>query len=259
VRLLLAELSLLMPFFSIIQWNVESRERLENISSFLNAHRADVICLQELTIGHPWHDFRHAPRFISQELNYQCSFVEIPNTSPEGAPVVLANAILTGGNIQESKSAFVSQSDQRIGFEYQSRAYLEAQIELRDKLVTIGTTHLGYSDRFRISERRKGELQCLVNQISRHTERFVLAGDFNAEPESYVVAELTKGLSSVGPDLKQPTWTTKPFSYRDFYADRLNWRLDYIFATRDVAVLRSEILDSPYSDHLPIYAELSLD
>jgi len=67
---------------------------------------------------------------------------------------------------------------------------------------------------------------------------------------------LSKHLLHVGPDFKQNTWPTKPFDYHGFKENDLSWRLDYIFATKDVRVKKVEIINTQYSDHLPILLEV---
>ena len=217
-----------MADISILQWNVESSERFENICSYLETHRVDVVCLQELTIGLAAHAYRHGPQFIAEQLGYQYCFVQLPNVAPDGSEVTLANAILVNGHIERSRSAVLSKPDDRQGFEYQSRGYVEASLAVRDVSLTVGTTHLGYSRAFEMSQRRKQEVRQLMAEVSPGAEKFVLTGDFNAEPQSYVITEVSRTLRSAGPSYDFPTWTTKPFSYQDFTANELRWRLDYV-------------------------------
>ena len=248
-----------MPVCTVFQWNVQTSEELDNICGYLAKNTVDVICLQELMVGDPRQDYRNGPEFLAGELGYRCKFVALPNISPSGSPVVLANAILTRGEIQRSKSVLLSQPDARIGFEYQSRGYIEVDVVIRGTEFTVATTHLGYSEGFQMSDRRRAEVEHLVGEIGYTRERFVLTGDFNAEPRSYVISEVSRRLKSAGPEHTLPTWTTKPFSYRGFQASELKWRLDYIFTSKDVEVVHSQILRSPFSDHLPIHCQLSIE
>lgn len=247
-----------MPEITVLQWNVESGEKFRNICSYLDAHRADIICLQELTIGLAAHSGRHGPHFIAAELGYQCCFVELPNVAPDGSKVTLANAILVNGEVERSRSAVLSPPGDHLGFEYQSRGYVEASVAVRGIRFTVATTHLGYSRAFEMSARRKQEARQLLAEIPASAARFVLAGDFNAEPGSCVISEMSRVLRPAGPGHDQPTWTTKPFSYEGFTADELRWRLDYVFVSGDVSVARAEILASPYSDHLPVLCRLDM-
>jgi endonuclease/exonuclease/phosphatase family metal-dependent hydrolase len=109
-----------------------------------------------------------------------------------------------------------------------------------------------------MSARRREETQRLLTEISRKKDRFILVGDFNAEPGSAVIREVSRVLRHAGPSYDLPTWTTKPFVYDGFTATELRWRLDYVFVTPDVGVTRAEILTSPFSDHLPILCEVDV-
>ena len=80
----------------------------------------------------------------------------------------------------------------------------------------------------------------------------------NIAPNSESIRQIEKYLVQCGPDYQEPTWTTKPFSYKGFEEDKLRWRLDYAFTTRDVKVINSEIINTEYSDHLPILIEIEV-
>ena len=56
--------------------------------------------------------------------------------------------------------------------------------------------------------------------------------------------------------MTQATWTTKPFDYGGFAETELRWRLDYAFATPDLEITSAKIVETEYSDHLPILVEL---
>lgn len=65
-------------------------------------------------------------------------------------------------------------------------------------------------------------------------------------------------IKNIGRDYDQKTWTTKPFSYNGFEANTLDWRLDYIFGSSDMVVNSSEMLQTEFSDHLPVIVELNI-
>jgi endonuclease/exonuclease/phosphatase (EEP) superfamily protein YafD len=94
--------------------------------------------------------------------------------------------------------------------------------------------------------------------LASKKDNYVVTGDLNATPDSYLVPKIEKLLSHAGPKYEVKTWTTKPFSYNGFDETELNWRLDYVFATSDVCVVSSEVVPTEYSDHLPIITQLSV-
>lgn len=85
-------------------------------------------------------------------------------------------------------------------------------------------------------------------------------GDLNSTPDSYTITEILKinTLKNPGPDFKRNTWTTKPFDYGGFRENKLNWRLDYAFLSRDLNLTNAEIVETDVSDHLPVLIEIEI-
>src|SRR5207244_425566 len=111
---------------------------------------------------------------------------------------------------------------------------------------------------FQITEQKKKEVDNLIEGIKNKKQNYIMMGDLNSLPDSYTISELEKYFVHCGPDYKQNTWTTKPFNYQGFKEDKLRWRVDYVFATKDVKVISSEIIQTNYSDHLPILTTISI-
>ncbi len=102
---------------------------------------------------------------------------------------------------------------------------------------------------------KKIEVDNLINLIKNKKERYFFTGDLNTPPESYPIEQITQYLKNAGPEYKQNTWTTKPFSYNGFEENDLNWRLDYVFCTPDITIESVKVIETDYSDHLPILVE----
>jgi endonuclease/exonuclease/phosphatase family metal-dependent hydrolase len=69
------------------------------------------------------------------------------------------------------------------------------------------------------------------------------------------MSQISRQWRDAGPAKDQNTWTTKPFSYGGFSANTRDWRIDYCFATPDIRVRSARIVETPYSDHLPILVD----
>jgi endonuclease/exonuclease/phosphatase family metal-dependent hydrolase len=117
---------------------------------------------------------------------------------------------------------------------------------------------MSYTNAFVSTPRKEQETAKLVDILKTKTENFIITGDFNAAPDSPTLKSISDVLQNVGPELDQNTWTTKPFSYDGFEETELKWRLDYVFATPDVKTVSTKILNTEYSDHLPVLAEIEL-
>jgi endonuclease/exonuclease/phosphatase family metal-dependent hydrolase len=111
---------------------------------------------------------------------------------------------------------------------------------------------MSYTHQFEITERKQHESDLLLAAIEENKRKFILTGDFNATPGSYTVDCMLQKLTSFGPSMNEPTWTTKPFSYNGFEETELSWRLDHVFGTSDLDIIESRVIDTKYSDHLPL-------
>lgn len=240
---------------SILQWNVWYLEDIKNIAAFLKANKADVICLQELTIDFDKQNNIHTPEYIAQELGYNVHYQEITFADKS---VKLANAIFSKYELSDTRTVWINQEQGSGSYDDENRAYVEARVNVGGKELTVGTVHMSYTHAFEPSERKLQETDVLVEAVKNNGKNFVLTGDFNAQPDSEVIKRIQKHVKNLGSDYDQKTWTTKPFSYNGFEADTLDWRLDYIFGSSDMVVNSSKVLPTEFSDHLPVIVELNI-
>lgn len=244
-----------MKTISILQWNIWYLENIKNIAQFLNENMTDVICLQELTINFDKQDNIHTPNYIAEKLGYHVYFQEITFADKE---IKLANAVFSKYPISKTRTVWVNKEQGSGNYDDENRAYVEATLDIDGELLTVGTVHMSYTHKFEPSDRKLAEVKKLVDAIKVNTERFVLTGDFNATPDSKVVSYIEQVLINCGPEYSENTWTTKPFSYNGFEADKLDWRLDYLFRTDDIKVTKAQAIKTEYSDHLPVLVEVIL-
>lgn len=240
---------------SILQWNIWYREDVDNILKLLLKVKPDIFCLQELTTGHPIHKELNLPDFIAAEFGYSFCYKEIPT---EENQIKLANGIFSKYPIASTRYAWINEQRGKSRSDNVYRVYVEATIDINSKQLTVGTTQMSYTKAFQVTPRKIKETKRLVNLFADKKEAYILTGDFNAQPDSEVIEMVRRHLINAGPDFKHSTWTTKPFSYDGFEASTLDWRLDYIFTTPDLRTKASKIIETEYSGHLPVYAEIEL-
>jgi endonuclease/exonuclease/phosphatase family metal-dependent hydrolase len=223
---------------SVLQWNVWFREAADNIIGFVKEVDADILCLQELTTHSKVNRDRNIPAEIAK-LGYEYYYEKTIQRSD----INLGNGIFSKYPITSKRHVYIQHEDKEIrDYTKENRIFVEVTININGQELTVGTIHLSYSDYFTITDSREKEFQQLLNAISQNKNRFILTGDFNAEPESKIIKLLDDHLVNAGPDYKNKSWTTKPFVHNDFKADTLDWRLDYVFTSRDLKVLSSDIL-----------------
>jgi endonuclease/exonuclease/phosphatase family metal-dependent hydrolase len=109
--------------------------------------------------------------------------------------------------------------------------------------MAFASTHLDVKE-----ENRALQINAIVDYVQGVDIPVVLAGDFNAGPDSYVIQELDK--------IFQRTCSDCPFTVPEIKPIRT---IDYISFTPKGAfeVVKHEVIKEPYaSDHLPVFAIL---
>jgi endonuclease/exonuclease/phosphatase family metal-dependent hydrolase len=235
------------------------KEKIENILKLAKIVKPDVMCLQEMTLKNTLNDNKNTPKWLAKKLDFNYYFAPA-HIYPELGNQESGNAILSRYPIIKKESHFVrSPTAKMVDYSDEGRVYIEVDLKIKKRKITVGTTHLSYSPRFIVTNKRKVELNRLINLIKNNKKGFIFSGDLNARPHSYCINELKRKFRYCGPSIKQPTWTTKPFSYNGFEETRLRWRIDHVFASYDMKVLSSKILQTKYSDHLPICVDFDLN
>lgn len=242
---------------SVLQWNVLYKEKSENILQLIREIDADIVCLQELTQDSDINPKIDIPGHIAA-LGYNSHYF-ITLTEKDFA---MGNGIFSKYPIASKATEYTHRGKDLKNYDNayadEPRAYIEIQIEVNGQPLSIGTAHLSYSSKFVPSPLRQKEDAKFISLVSNHDKRFLFTGDFNAIPESKLIQALAKKFQHAGPNFSHKTWTTEPFSYDGFTANTLDWRLDYIFTTPDIKVLDSKIIQTKYSDHLPVLVTIEV-
>ena len=116
------------------------------------------------------------------------------------------------------------------------------------KILHVFSTHLTHTHQ-KDSVAQFQQAEELMKHIQ--SEMSVLMGDFNATPESITIQRVKTQL--VDTDSKdQPTWSVYPQGCIICNPQEIDFRLDYIFTTKDIKTHSYKVEDSKGSDHLPI-------
>ncbi len=244
--------------FKILQWNILRNEDPNHIVQLVKQNNPDIIAAQEL-IENTEKNIDTA-KYIANQLGYNYFSKEGDTWSPaKNNKTSQGNAIFSRFPIKETKFSHLTKPYYNPpDANYEGRVYIEISIKINDKLLSIGTTHLSFSPKFIINKKRKKQVDNLISLINNRSN-YIFTGDLNSSPDSYTIEQIQKYLIHAGPDYSQPTWTTKPFDYHgQFKEDKLCWRLDYIFVTKDIKIINSQIIKTDYSDHLPILLTIDL-
>jgi len=242
--------------FSVLQWNVWFEENIEHILSFLQNNPADIICLQELTRGYLKQTQENTWEYLANQLGYNLHVKEIPVITPE-AQWAQGNAILSKHPIVDTSWVWVHEPISPEALNDQYRVYIDITLNMQDEQVVIGTTHLLYAPSFADTPAKRHETAKLCDILASKTGKFIFTGDLNALPDSQCIQSILRIMQHAGPGFDEKTWTTKPFSYPDFEATTLDWRMDYIFY-KNMQPCEAHIIPTDYSDHLPIRATFTI-
>ena len=238
----------------VAQWNVWYREHADNILRVLRDIGADIICLQELTVKSEVNPKRNIPEEINA-IGYSGYF----QPTLENTSIILGNGIFSRFPIVKKRSVYVQrESDNREADDKENRVYIETQLAVKDKILTVGNAHLSWSKGFTDSPGKERETELLLPLLDEHGSNYIFCCDANALPDSDRIKSIATTLDNAGPAFDMPTWSTKRHEFSDFTIDSLDWRLDYIFKSPDVIVTDSRIIQTEFSDHLPILVTIEL-
>jgi endonuclease/exonuclease/phosphatase family metal-dependent hydrolase len=245
-----------MATIKILQWNVWYHEKCENIVKFIKDTEADVVCAQELTVN--FADDNPGIN-IPEEIAKACSYNYYFHPQTNYGNTQMGNGVFSKFPIIGKNFKYVLKADPSIkAYETEDRTYVEVTLDINGQQLKVGTVHLSYSTEFGMSEKRLDEAEKLYEAVQSNHEKFILTGDMNAMPDSPIIKRLEEMFIHADPNTERPTWTTKPFSYQGFEANTRDWRLDYIFTTEDINIIENKIIDTSYSDHLPILTEIQI-
>lgn len=247
-----------MSKVKLLQWNVLFQEKAENIVSLIEELNPDVLCCQELSESQAYSPELNAVKEIAKLFNSY--YFEPANISGAGTEkLYLGNAIFSKFPLKPRQKVMVwDGTNKDLNNEHEERIYIEVEVDINGEKLLVGTTHLSFMPRFEVTKSRRGEADKLLRAVSKHKTMYVLTGDFNSTPDTYTIKKLEKFFKSAGPSHDQATFTTIPFEFMGFKATGLDWRIDYVFVTNDIKVLSSRIINTKYSDHLPIMTELQV-
>ena len=239
----------------LLTWNAWYKEEPENILELLQKTEWDVCCLQEITLGFHSGTHKDVSNYLIESLGVSGHFVVAQSWN--GGERSQGNLILSRLPVKEKFSYFIQEYNNDPEPSFSDEGRVAVGIELQNSIKII-TTHMSYTSEFTETEKKNMESKKLLDYLASITGPFIIAGDLNAVPTSDLVTKLRSTYTNLSPDLSVPTWTTKPFSHEGFEVDTLLYRLDYVFGSKKIGAVSSKIINTEYSDHLPIITEIEV-
>lgn len=220
----------------ILSWNIWVDNHFDQIENFLQKSDTDIIGLQEVRDDDPSRD---VVKFL-EKIGFNYVFTPITKNW-NGKIWSFGPAIFTKHQII-SKSKFILTEKE------DSRALVQADIKISDRVVHVFCTHLTHT------HQKDSDLQLQqVKELLAHipNKNAILMGDFNALPDSETITKVKDVLKDVDINNK-PTWSVYPEGCPTCNPQKIDSRLDYIFTTKDIKTNTYKVENSKGSDHLPI-------
>lgn len=209
----------------------------EAMARVIEEQHPDVVVLQEVGRGWVVSSMMDLAEWLSARLG-------LPYVYAPAADDQFGNAILSRLPVLDGRAVPLPQAG---GTMVRSSVWAVVDLGGGERLTVIGT-HL--HDRPEDVATRLAQVAVLLERWGG-APRTVLAGDFNAEPDSPEIARvreagLVSAQEAAGTDL--PTWPSwDPVEH-----------IDYVFATRDLAFSAPVRPERTASDHLPLAVTVSL-
>lgn len=236
----------------VISWNIWCGIHLKGVLDFLKTADADIITLQEVIAD----DNGNTAVTIANELGYECvyamgmqtpaKFMPEPLKKDEGF-INFGNAILSRHTIIESKVHELS--------EQRSRLAIQADIQISDTILHAFGIHLKHSHQKPL-ELQDQQVENLIKVLP--PQKAIVMGDFNALPKSNVIKKISKILQDTEINSSTPTWSVYREGCMVCLVDKIQYKLDYIFTSRDIKTGPFKVEQSRGSDHLPISAVIEI-
>jgi endonuclease/exonuclease/phosphatase family metal-dependent hydrolase len=225
---------------------IDGRLSPARIAEVIASCEPDVVALQELDVNRARTGDVDQAHAVADELRMYFHFHPAIQMMEE----LYGDAILTARPCRLVKAELLPTWGRRAFVE--PRGALWASVNVGGAEIQVINTHLGVRgpDRLRQIDALLGP-DWLGHPTCR--EPVIVAGDFNAVPRSRVyqriVAHLRDAQTWLGTSCQRPTYPSR--------APLL--RLDHIFVSRSIEVLRAEVIRTPLariaSDHLPLLVD----
>lgn len=135
---------------------------------------------------------------------------------------------------------------QSISFEKQDYEYLDKVKEMNTQLQPSKRILRMLKSAFL---KRSGQVDLMKKEMASCKTPYLIAGDFNDTPASYVVTQITEGLNNA--------FVKKGSGMGKTYNGKFpNFQIDYILTSKNLEVLNYNITEAKLSDHFPVRSDL---
>ncbi len=226
-------------------------ENLDQIAQLISSERCDVVALQEVSLQFSFNSPNQVAYLAQKTGLTYWAFAHRYNL---GVPFFRARqgvAVLSRYPIVSAESPLLSKPPDLRALFFRNH-YLRTELDLGsgEQLAFYSIHTAAHDDAVNLRES-----QWIAQRVEQETLPYVLAGDFNARPESSSIAAFLDV-----PGIRPPP---QPALGRTYCAWKpVDWKgsrvIDYIFGSGSMSYRAYDSRDVLYSDHLPVVAEIVL-
>ena len=195
-----------------------------SIINLIKKYNPDIVGLNEI---------------YSFQLKKLCKYLDYNYYFGKSDNLILpyGNSILSKYDINNIKVIKIKDNN---NFKYsEKRSILSCNVNINNNLYNIYVTHLGLKENEKINS-----INTLINNIN--IDNSIILGDFNINSDSKLLDKFNNFIDSTNKDLyTYPSTNPK-------------YKLDYIFVSKNIKVIKSYVLEEVISDHRAIITEINV-
>ena len=208
------------------------------MADVINSYSPDFVALNEMRDLGKKEGFEPQTKILAElcGMDYYF-FAKAIDVGGSDAPY--GNAIISKHKIIETEIIPLPAPEIRTGSRwYEDRCILKAKLDCG---LTVMALHAGLNP-----DEQKPAIRTILNNAEK--ENCVLLGDFNMQPNNEILSPLTTVFNDSARIVDKPLFTIP--------SDAPTRKIDYIFATKDIKVISTDIIERIASDHLALVAEI---
>lgn len=247
--------------FSLLSYNVQNfgydKKKKAKVLNFIKAQNADFICLQE------FFDFRKRPNTTHLSVQEVAKTLEMPHAVfPSGTTHITGVAFFSKYPILKIDTLFMDKIEPNTGIlvtvqtpkgklgvaclHLSSFNFRTLREETPDKIDFALAAWERWGETLMLQQQKVAKMKQIT---SKYPYPLILAGDFNANPEGRIIAEVSEDLQDSFQEKGNGLAWTYPLG-RFF-----GIKIDYHFHSPTLKVLDCQVLKTTLSDHRPLLSK----
>ena len=212
---------------------------LDAIANVIAAQNPDLVALQEVDVNIKRSNNINQAEYLAKKLNMSYYFAKAIDHDGGDYGV----AVLSKYPIEEPNKLTFSRIE---GRKAEDRVLATITVKIKNgKKIKFSSTHL---DHVKNEDLRLIQVAEIIKQAEKETAPFIVAGDFNAKPNSKTIKLLDEAFTRTCSDCAFTIPVVKPKEAIDFIAFK---------KTEKIVVVNHEVIqEHQASDHLPIVARI---